>query len=72
LKLTQEFLSMMLTVRRPGVTVALGTLRAAGLVDHHRGRILIRDRPGLEAAACDCYGRVRAFAATLAAKRVDA
>ncbi len=68
LALTQEFLSMMLTVRRPGVTVAIGILQAAGLVGHRRGRVVIRDRAGLEAAACDCYARVQAFTATLAAR----
>lgn len=68
LALTQEFLSMMLTVRRSGVTVAMGTLAAAGLVGHRRGRVLITDRPGLEAAACDCYRRVQAFAAGVAAR----
>ncbi|MGI4940622.1 MAG: Crp/Fnr family transcriptional regulator [Janthinobacterium lividum] len=61
LPLTQEFLATMLAVRRSGVTVALGALREAGLVHNGRGRIMICDRPGLEASACECYGRVRSF-----------
>jgi hypothetical protein len=56
----------MLAVRRPGVTVTMGALQAAGLVHHRRGRVLIRDRPGLEGATCGCYSRVKAFTATLA------
>ena len=66
LRLTQEFLSMMLAVRRSGVTVTLQSLQAAGLVRSGRGRILVCDRAGLERAACDCYGRVRTFAAAVA------
>ena len=53
--LTQGFLSQMLGVRRPGVTVAIGVLEKAGLIAHERGRIRILDRHGLEAAACECY-----------------
>jgi len=67
LPLTQEFLSKMLAVRRSGVTVALQSLQIAGAVSQRRGRILICDRPGLEAASCGCYGRVRAFAEAVAA-----
>jgi CRP-like cAMP-binding protein len=66
LELTQEFLSSMLAVRRPGVTIAVGALRTAGAIKDGRGHILIRDRAGLEAAACSCYARLRAFAAALA------
>jgi CRP-like cAMP-binding protein len=53
--LTQGFLSQMLGVRRPGVTVAIGVLEKAGLIAHERGLIRILDRAGLEAAACECY-----------------
>jgi CRP-like cAMP-binding protein len=69
LPLTQEFLSVMLAVRRPGVSVTMGALAAAGLVQHGRGRVLIRDRSALEGAACGCYSRVKAFTVTLAARR---
>ena len=61
LLLTQDLLSRMLAVRRSGITVALQSLQAMGAISQRRGRILICDRPGLEAAACGCYGRVRAF-----------
>jgi CRP-like cAMP-binding protein len=53
--LTQEFLAQMLGVHRPTVTVAAGMLQKAGLIDYSRGRITVRDRAGLEAAACPCY-----------------
>lgn len=59
LPLTQEFLSVMLGVRRPGVTVAAQTLQDSGLIKYRRGRITITDRDGLERVACECYGRIR-------------
>jgi CRP-like cAMP-binding protein len=55
LPLTQEFLSTMLGVRRPSVTLAAGALQKAGLIHYSRGRITVIDRPGLEAASCECY-----------------
>jgi CRP-like cAMP-binding protein len=58
-RLTHEFLSMMISVRRPGVTHALGELRAAGIVSATRGCIIIRDRKKLEAMACECYRTVK-------------
>ena len=53
--LTQEFLSQMLGVHRPTVTVAASMLHKAGLIDYSRGRITIVDRKGLETASCSCY-----------------
>ncbi len=68
LALTQEFLGIMLGVQRSGITIALGLLQAAAAVDQRRGYVIICDRPGLEAAACGCYGRVQAFTAAVAAQ----
>jgi len=65
--LTQEFLAEMLGVRRPGVTVAMGILEKAGLIAHGRGNITVVNRPGLEKAACECYGTIRARQAKLIA-----
>ncbi len=55
LPLTHEFLSFMLAVRRSGVTETLHSLQEQGLISNSRGTITIANRPGLEAAACECY-----------------
>jgi CRP-like cAMP-binding protein len=54
-ELTQDFLAIMLGVRRPSVTLAAGILQQAGLIRYVRGKITVIDRPGLEAASCECY-----------------
>jgi CRP-like cAMP-binding protein len=59
LPLTQEFISLMLGVRRPGVTEAAIILQAQGLIDYTRGNIRIRDRAELVESACDCYRIVK-------------
>src|SRR5688572_20199044 len=57
--LTHEFLSQMLAVRRPGVTVAIGALERMKLIVHRYGRITILDPEALEKAACECYRAVK-------------
>ena len=59
IKLTHEFLSQMLGVRRTTVTVVANVLQQAGLIRYHRGQIEIVDRIGLEARACECYDAIR-------------
>jgi CRP-like cAMP-binding protein len=58
-ELTQKFLALMLGVRRATVTVAVGMLHKAGLIDNERGVITVVNREGLENASCECYAIVR-------------
>ncbi|MDB5647060.1 MAG: hypothetical protein JWQ05_2729 [Methylobacterium sp.] len=56
LPLTHELLSLMLGVRRAGVTTGLRMLELAGALKTRRGGIGIRDRAVLMAIAGACYG----------------
>ena len=58
-RLTQEFLSNMLGVRREGVNKAAGGLQQQHLISYSRGHLLVLDRAGLEAIACHCYGIIK-------------
>jgi CRP-like cAMP-binding protein len=56
LPLTHEFLSLMLGVRRAGVTEALHALKARKLIGSARGAIVVRNRKGIERMAGAAYG----------------
>ena len=57
--LKQEFLAVMLGVRRPTVTDVLRALKETGLISTRYGRIRVRRRRRLEAASCECYAVIR-------------
>jgi CRP-like cAMP-binding protein len=56
IRLTHGFLSTMLGLHRPGVTIALHELEETQAIRNTRGRIRVRDRAKLEEAAGGCYG----------------
>lgn len=58
IQLTQEFLADTLGVQRTTITAVAQVLQTKGLIRYRRGVIDILNRPGLEAAACECYGTV--------------
>jgi len=60
LKLTQEFIAVMLGVHRPHVSHKAAELQRKGLIKYTRGNIQIIDRPGLEAVSCECYEDIKA------------
>lgn len=54
--ITHEFVSIMLAVRRSGVTIAMQKIEGRGLIENTRGHIVIRERQGLVELAGPAYG----------------
>jgi CRP-like cAMP-binding protein len=58
-RITQQFLSDMVGVRREGINKAVGALLRSKLISSSRNSITILNRRGLEAVSCVCYGIIR-------------
>jgi len=71
LHLTHEFLSHMLGIHRPGVSIAISALEMDGLIVHARNRVRIRDREGMLLRTCECYAVVHEDLVTLRALLAD-
>src|SRR5450755_2665868 len=70
-RITQQFLALMLGVRRVGVSVAMCGLRERKFIAYRRGNITILDHGGLVTAACECYKTVKdAYAQAQAEKGI--
>jgi CRP-like cAMP-binding protein len=63
--LRQEFISQMLGVHRPTVSIAAKLLQKAGLIDYSRGKMRILDPEGLRNGACECYSLIEGQIARL-------
>ncbi|HYO99053.1 MAG TPA: Crp/Fnr family transcriptional regulator [Pyrinomonadaceae bacterium] len=59
-RITHEYLAVMLGVRRAGVSEAAAKLQEQNLISYSRGSIQILDRESLEELACECYRVVKA------------
>lgn len=57
--LSQEFLAVMLGVRRQSVSAVAAAFQEAGFITYKHGNIAIQDRRSLEGAACECYAVIR-------------
>jgi len=64
-RLTQEFMSSMLGVRREGVNKVAGHLQREKLISYSRGHVMVLNRRGLEKVSCDCYRTIRAESESL-------
>ena len=58
-RLTQEFLSNMVGVRREQVSLVASALQKKKFISYSRGQIKILDRAGLEAVSCKCYEAIK-------------
>lgn len=60
IRLTHEFMSMMIAAQRTGVTLTLHILEGGGLIRSRRARVTILDREKLIDLAGDAYGQPEA------------
>ena len=65
-RITHDFLAMMLGTDRPSVTLAAGGLQKRRIIEYSRGSVRILNRKKLESSACECYGIIQAFNGELA------
>jgi len=61
LKITHDFLAMMLGTDRPSVSLAAGALRKKRIIDYTHGAVKVLNRKKLESSACECYGLIQQF-----------
>ena len=60
MRLTQEFIAVMLGANRTTVTMTAIELQNAGFISYKRGTITMLDRKGLEEFTCPCYATISA------------
>jgi len=65
LKLTHDFLAIMLGTDRGSVTEAAGVLQKHKIIEYSRGSVHILDRKALEKFSCECYRVIREYNAEL-------
>ena len=53
--MTQQFISLMLGVRRVGVSSIASQFKKDGLIQYRRGELTIMNREALKELACSCY-----------------
>lgn len=66
LRITHDFLAMMLGTDRPSVSLAAGGLQKKHIIEYTRGSVRILNRKKLEGSACECYGIIQEFNGELA------
>jgi CRP-like cAMP-binding protein len=58
LLVTQQAISEVLGLRRATVSAICSSLQDSGILDYSRGAMQLANLDGLEARACECYGRI--------------
>ncbi|HEX4784758.1 MAG TPA: Crp/Fnr family transcriptional regulator [Candidatus Sulfotelmatobacter sp.] len=66
LRITHDFLAMMLGTDRPSVSLAAAELQRKKIIEYTRGSVRILNRKKLERSACECYGIIQQFNGELA------
>jgi CRP-like cAMP-binding protein len=66
LRITHDFLAMMLGTDRPSVSLAAGELRKKRIIEYSHGAVKVLNRKKLEGSACECYGLIQEFNAEMA------
>jgi CRP-like cAMP-binding protein len=66
LRITHDFLAMMLGTDRPSVSLAASGLQKKRIIEYTRGSVRILNRKKLESSACECYGIIQQFNGELA------
>jgi len=66
LRITHEFLAMMLGTDRPSVSLAASGLRKKRIIEYSHGSVRVLNRKKLESSACECYGLIQGFNAEMA------
>jgi CRP-like cAMP-binding protein len=58
IQMTQRLIAEMLGVRREGVSLVAGALKAERIIEYDRGHMRIVDRAAMEKRVCECYAVV--------------
>ena len=61
LKITHDFLAMMLGTDRPSVSLAAGALQKKKIIEYSHGAVKVLNRKKLESTACECYSTIQQF-----------
>lgn len=69
LKITHDFLAMMLGTDRPSVSLAAGALRKKKIIEYTHGAVRVLNRKKLESSACECYELIQQFYGEMVPKR---
>src|SRR5579871_3391428 len=68
LRITHDFLAMMLGTDRPSVSLAAGALQKKKIIEYAHGSVRVLNRKKLESSACECYSVIQQFNGELAPK----